>query len=208
VIRASVRGLFTALALLLFVTSLHGQGVVVSADPANNHRGVLRLVEGLADDELSDAVRSGLPLRVRFRVELWKDGMIDDLLGAETWTTVLTFDPLSEKYVIRTRAAAGTARAFEDYHSARAAIEGSYIVSLRPAREGRYYYTAVVVIETLSLSDLDELERWLRGELQPAVSGDRSIPGALGQGARRLFMRVLSLPERRFEGRSERFRLP
>jgi hypothetical protein len=174
----------------------------------NSHRGVLRLVEGLADDELSDAVRSGLPLRVRFRVELWKDGMIDDLLGAETWTTVLTFDPLSEKYVVRTRAAAGTARFFGDYHSARAAIEGSYIVSLRPAREGRYYYTAVVVVETLSLSDLDELERWLRGELQPAVSGDRSIPGALGQGARRLFMRVLSLPERRFEGRSDRFRIP
>jgi len=202
------RGLLTALTPLLFATLLPAQGVVVSADPANSQRGVLRFVEGLADDELSDAVRSGLPLRVRFRVELWKDGLIDDLLGAETWTTVLTFDPLSEKYVVRTRAAAGTARAFEDYHSARAAIEGSYIVSLRPAREGRYYYTAVVVVETLSLSDLDELERWLRGELQPAVSGDRSIPGALGQGARRLFMRVLSLPERRFEGRSDRFRIP
>jgi hypothetical protein len=48
----------------------------------------------------------------------------------------------------------------------------------------------------------------LKGELQPAVSGDRSLPGAIGQGARRLFIRVLSLPERRLEGRSERFRMP
>lgn len=207
-IRNVARGLLTVMMLMLCVQSLHAQGVAVSADPANNRRGVVRFVDGLADDELAAAVRSGLPLRVRFRVELWRDGFVDDLLGAETWTTVLTFDPLSEKYVVRTRAAAGTARAFEDYHSARAAVEGSYIVSLRPAREGRYYYTAVVVVETLSLSDLDELERWLRGELQPAVSGDRSIPGALGQGARRLFMRVLSLPERRFEGRSDRFRIP
>ena len=206
--RTFVRVVLTALALLLHAHDAHAQSVVVSADPANNRRGVLRFVDGLADSELADAVRSGLPLRVRFRVELWKDGLIDDLLGAESWNTVLTFDPLSEKYILRTRVAAGTARAFEDYQSARAAIEGSYLVSLRPAREGRYYYTGVVVVETLSLSDLDELERWLRGELQPAVSGERSIPGALGQGARRLFMRVLSLPERRFEGRSDRFRLP
>jgi hypothetical protein len=79
---------------------------------------------------------------------------------------------------------------------------------LRPSGTGRFYFTGVVTIETLSLSDLAELERWLKGELQPAVAGDRSLPGALGEGAKRLFMRVLSLPERRFEGRSNRFRLP
>ena len=82
-----------------------------------------------------------------------------------------------------------------------------YALSLRPSRRGRYYYTGALDIETLSLSDLEELERWLKGELQPAVSGDRSIPGALGQGARRLFIRVLSLPERRLEARSDRFRV-
>lgn len=204
----SLRSLFALLAAVLAVSSLQAQSVVVSHDAANQQRGVLRLIDALADDELEDAVRSGLPLRARFRVELWKDGAIDNLLGAEQWTTVLTFDPLSEQYVVRTRAPAATARSFADYRSARTAIEGAYLVSLRPTGRGRYYYTAAVDIETLSLSDLDELERWLKGELQPAVSGDRSLPSALGQGARRLFMRVLSLPERRFEGRSDRFRLP
>ncbi|MGQ0561922.1 MAG: DUF4390 domain-containing protein [Gemmatimonadota bacterium] len=206
--RASARLLLAATIGLLCARTLSAQSLVVSADHANQHRGVVRFIEGLADRELEDAVRSGLPLRVRFRVELWKDGFIDDLLGAEQWTTVLTFDALSEQYVLRTRAAAGKARFFSDYRSARAAIEGAYVVSMRPSGTGRYYYTAVVYIETLSLSDLEELERWLKGELQPAVSGDRSIPGALGQGARRLFMRVLALPERRFEGRSDRFRIP
>lgn len=204
----SLRPLLALLAALLAVSSVQAQSVVVSHDAASQHRGVLRVIDALADDELEDAVRSGLPLRVRFRVELWKDGAIDDLLGAEQWTTVLTFDPLSEQYVVRTRAATPTARSFPDYRTARTAIEGAYLVSLRPTGRGRYYYTAAVDIETLSLSDLDELERWLKGELQPAVSGDRSLPSALGQGARRLFMRVLSLPERRFEGRSDRFRLP
>lgn len=203
------------LRLLLFASSLlfaasraQAQSIGVSYDAASQHRGVLRVIDTLADDELEDAVRSGLPLRVRFRMELWRDGTIDDLMGAEQWTTVLTYDALSEQYVIRSRPSTGGEKRFNDYRTARTAIEGVYLATLRPSGRGRYYYTAVVDIETLSLSDLDELERWLKGELQPAVSGDRSIPGALGQGARRLFMRVLALPERRFEGRSERFRLP
>jgi hypothetical protein len=192
----------------LCARTVAAQSLSVSHDPANSSRGVLRLRDALDDSELQDAVRSGLPLRIRIRVELWKDRVVDELQGAEQWTTVLTFDPLSEQYLIRTRALSTTAKSYADYDAARGAIEGAYLVSMRPGGKGRYYYTADVSVETLSLSDLDELERWLKGELRPAVSGDRSIPGALGQGARRLFMRVLSLPERRFEVRSERFRMP
>jgi hypothetical protein len=72
---------------------------------------------------------------------------------------------------------------------------------------GRYYYTAVLQIETLSLSDLDELERWLQGELGPAVSGRRSLSDAVGEGAKRLLIRLLGLPTRRVEARSDRFRI-
>lgn len=193
------------LALLLAAGNAAAQSgtpLSVSHDAASSHRGVLRFGSALADDELEEAVRSGLPLRVRFRLELWKDGMIDDLLGAEEWTTVLTFDPLSKVYAVRGGAPGSTPREFVDYRTARTAIEGTYLASLRPRGNGRFYYIGSVSIETLSLSDLEELERWLK------VSGQRTIPGALGQGARRVFMRVLSLPERRFEVRSARFRLP
>lgn len=200
--------LLVSLLCLITAPVAHAQSIGVSYDAMSQHRGVLRLIDILADEELEDAVRSGLPLRVRFRMELWKDGTLDDLMGAEQWTSVLTFDALSEQYVVRSRPSTGGEKRFNDYRTARTAIEGVYLATLRPSGRGRFYFTAAVDIETLSLSDLDELERWLKGELQPAVSGDRSIPGALGQGARRLFMRVLALPERRFEGRSERFRLP
>jgi hypothetical protein len=143
---------------------------------------------------------------MRFLVELWRDAFFDELVATEQWTTVLTYDALSKQYVARARADA-RARVFPDFATARAAIETAYAAALRPQRRGRYYYTGALDIETLSLSDLEELERWLKGELQPAVSGNRSIPGAIGQGARRLFIRVLSLPERRLEARSERFRV-
>lgn len=201
--------LLFVLTLLLSAAPLNGQGsLTVTHDVNAAHRGVLRVRDILADDELEDAIRSGLPLRVRFRVELWRDAMFDELMATEQWTSVLTFDPLSEVYVVRTRAGSSRARMFADFAAARRLVEATYAVTLRPLKRGRYYYTGSVDIETLSLSDLEELERWLKGELQPAVSGERSITGALGQGARRLFIRVLSLPERRLESRSERFRVP
>lgn len=193
--------------VLLAAEPAVAQSLSISADAGAGYRGVLRVREILSDNELADAVRSGLPLRIRFKVELWRDALFDDLISTEQWTSIVTYDALSQQYVVRTRSEA-RARVFSDFNAARAVIESSYPVSLRPTRRGRYYYTGSADIETLSLSDLEELERWLKGELQPAVSGDRSIPGAIGQGARRLFIRVLSLPERRLEARSERFRVP
>ena len=198
------------LATCLSPAWLHAQSgptLSIHVDPADA-RAVLRLQDALSDRELENAARSGLPLRIRFRVELWKDAFVDKQLGAQEWLIALTFDPLSELFLVRSRANTGTAHAFTDYKSARAAVETAYGIALRPNAAGRYYYTASVDIETLSLSDLDELERWLRGELQPAVTGGASLPGAIGQGARRLFMRVLSVPERRFEARSQRFQIP
>jgi hypothetical protein len=203
-----VRAALFALCIILgAAVPAFAQSLSIAADPAAGHRGVLRVRDILADDELEEAVRSGLPLRVRFKVELWRDAVFDDLTSTEQWTALLTYDALSKQYVVRTRNEA-RARVFADFNSARRAIETAYPVSLRPNGRGRYYYTGSADIETLSLSDLEELERWLKGELQPAVSGDRSIPGAIGQGARRLFIRILSLPERRLEARSERFRVP
>jgi hypothetical protein len=184
-------------------TAVQQPRLAVRADSIANGRAVLELGPILADDALAEAVRSGLPLRIDVRVELWRDGFFDSLEGGEDWAAVLLFEPLERQYVVRP--ATGSARRFNDYARARDAIEAEYMLALAPRRAGRYYYTATLEIETLSLSDLEELERWLRGELGPAVSGERSVAGALGAGARRLLIRLLGLPSRRVEARSERF---
>ncbi|MBI4408689.1 MAG: DUF4390 domain-containing protein [Gemmatimonadetes bacterium] len=180
----------------------------MAADAAAGHRALLRLGPVLQDPGLQEAVRSGLPLRIRLRVELWRDGFVDDLAGTESWATLLLYEPLGGRYLLRTRASSAAAHTFASYDDARAALERIYPLTLRPQRGGRYYYTAVLDIETFSLSDLEELENWLKGELQPAVRGRRSFPSALGQGLKRLLIGILGLPGRRYEAKSEQFRVP
>lgn len=179
----------------------------VEPDPSAGYRPVIRIGDVLADRALEDAARSGLPLRLHTKVELWRDGFFDSLEGSEGRTWVLLYEPLDQRFVLRSRTLAGEVRSFATFREARAAIEGVHPLELRPMRTGRYYYTGVLELETLSLTDLEELERWLKGELQPAVSGDRSLPNAVGTGIKRLFIRVLGVPARRYEARSDWFRV-
>ncbi|HEX6939320.1 MAG TPA: DUF4390 domain-containing protein [Longimicrobiales bacterium] len=179
--------------------------LTIAPDADAGHRPVLRIGAILADPALEEAVRSGLPLRLKCRIELWRDGFFDSLEGSDGTTWVLLYDPLEERFSVRSRSRPSETRFYTSFDSARAAIEGVHTLPIRPSRTGRYYYTVVLELETLSLSDLEELERWLKGELQPAVSGEASVPGAVGRGVKRLFIRVLGLPARRYEARSEWF---
>lgn len=180
----------------------------VQPDVARDHRAVLELHDVLAGDALRDAVRSGIPLRLRVTVELWHDRrFFDELTGSQGWSTVLFFEPLEETFALREPGIA-TIRRFASYQAAAAYVQRVYPLPLHPTQPGGYYYTARVDIETLSLTDLQELEHWLRGELRPAVGGKASVSSALADGMRRLFVRVLGMPSRRFEARSGRFALP
>lgn len=177
------------------------------ADSTVDHRARLRLGPILADGSLEEAAQSGLPLRLTFHVELWREGFFDSLVDTESWTTVLMHEPLDGHYTVIARANPSEAMRVQTYAAARAEIEGDHLLELRPGRSGEYYYTARLDVETLSLSDLDELRRWLRGELRPAVSGDRSIPAAFGEGVKRMLIRLLRLPARQITARSPKFRI-
>lgn len=187
---------------------LHAQQALSIGVDARDHRALVRLGPVLANKDLMDAAIGGLPVRLRVRTELWRDGYFDALTGTATWSAVVVYEPLRERFLVRPLDATGPARSFATYDLTRAAVEGELPTRLRPMQPGRYYYTSVLEIETLSVSDLQELERWLQGEVQPAVAGDQSIPGAIAAGAKRLLIRVLGVPNRRVEARSGRFRVP
>lgn len=189
----------------LFAVLLVLQTPQLAVDPQNAARPVLSLDGLLAGAELRNAVQSGLPIRIRVRVELWRDRVFDELKGSESWSALIAYRPLEKQFVITTQGTPRTLRTVPTFDAAREVVEASRLWNIRPTQSGRYYYTAAIDVETLSLSDLEELERWLKGELKPAVSGDNSIPEAIGEGAKRLLIRVLALPTRSYELKTDRF---
>lgn len=164
---------------------------------------VVRMDGVLRDDALLDALRSGLPLRFHFRVELWRSGGgVDRLVEARENARAMLRAPLDEGYTLED---GRTQRAYATLTECEAALERAFQPPLRPPGSGRYYYIAVLNVETLSISDLDELRRWLRGEARPAVTGNRPVGRAVETGLRRFFVRLLGIPTRRYDVRTPVF---
>jgi hypothetical protein len=149
------------------------------------------------------SLEAGLPVRVTVVTELWRVGFFDAQAGRHEWRASVMYDPLSRTYRLETAEGASVTAA--SLEMAELLLIERLRVPLRPVREGRYYYLGRLEVETLSLSDLDELRRWLRGDLAAAVDGEGRVGGALGRGLQRLLIRVLRLPAESFQARSPTF---
>ncbi|MEQ9569130.1 MAG: DUF4390 domain-containing protein [Longimicrobiales bacterium] len=164
---------------------------------------VVELGALLEDRALANAIHEGLPLRISVDAELWADRFFDSEEGREQWKASVLYDPVTLRYEVQVGDAA--IERFRTLAEARTHLQSAFDLDLRPARPGRYYYLATVEMATLSLSDLEELRRWLSGDLAPAVGGDADVDGAVARGVRRLFVRALGLPTRRVRLRTEAF---
>jgi hypothetical protein len=195
-------GLFTSLR----VADGQAPSFQVQAGTAADGGGAVLLTEGiLSDRAFRGAVESGLPLRFHLRVELWERGFFDRFRDAVDRRYVLVQDPIDRDFRLDL---GGVERRFPTWSLAQRALEAEMRPSLRPQGPGRYYYLASLEIETLSLTDLEELRRWLRGDVRPAVEGRAPPARAVERGLRRVFIRVIGLPARRYEARSGTFVIP
>ncbi|MBT8395697.1 MAG: DUF4390 domain-containing protein, partial [Gemmatimonadetes bacterium] len=125
--------------------------------------------------------------------------------GQHEWRATVVYDPLTRRYRIQTSERTGAEVEVNTLEEAQGALQLTLDIPLRPRESGRFYYVAAVEMKTLSLSDLEELQRWLQGELAPAVAGDRDVEGALATGVRRALVRMLGLPAKRFQVQSPNF---
>jgi len=158
----------------------------------------------LADGKFVGLMRSGFPLRLHYRLELWRSrsGWFDQFVTDFSWDAVARHDPLADDFVLirsesRRVARYGTADDLER------AIEIPYRVTLKPNGSGNFYFLCRLDVTTLNDTDLEELTRWLKGDVSPAVSGGGNVGGALARGAQRLLVRIAGLPRLTLEARSE-----
>ena len=153
------------------------------------------------------ALRSGLPVRLHYRVEVWRsrDGWFDNFNRQVEWDVVVRHEPLLDQYTLLTLVGARRQeRRYATLDALGAALAFAYQINVSPTEAGSYYYTATLEVSTLSDSDLDELERFLEGDLE-AARGREGIGDALGRGATRFLLRLAGLPSLRLEARTGRF---
>jgi len=167
----------------------------------------IRVGDLLTEGGLTQALHSGLPVRIRIVAELWKDGFFDSQKGQGEWRASVLYDPLESRYRVATGPEGAAELTLDSLPEVHDALRAGFHLPLRPQEGGRFYYLGQVEVETLSLSDLEELQRWLRGDLAPAVAGDEAVQTAVGRGVRRALVRILGLPARRFRVRSGSFEI-
>lgn len=164
----------------------------------------------LSDGRTRDLLHHGFPARMHYKLELWStEGWFDDLLQRREWDVIVRYVPLDRKYIVsriegETISTLGT---FDELSQVQELLAKPYRPPMRAAPPGeRVYYNAELEVEMMSVNDLDELERWLRGEFRPAARGERNPGTAVTRGLRSLAVRLLGAEIRRYRARSVTFR--
>ncbi len=163
----------------------------------------------LGERYLVDLLRNGFPARLHYRAELWTaSGLFNSRQRRAEWDVLVRYDAMRQEYdVVRVRGDSVLAASrFAQFADVVTEVERPVRAPILPlaGRRSQYYYITLE-LEMLSVSDLDEVERWLRGELKPAVRGERNPGTAVGRGMRTLLARVLGGEMRRLEARSQTF---
>ncbi|AMW04233.1 hypothetical protein [Gemmatimonas phototrophica] len=201
--------------LLLTLLLLAGGSVVAQAQArpeidirvtAQSYPPLVAVRNVLEEQPFGELLRNGFPARLHIRAEVWTVGRyFDDVRGRAEWDVIVQYNVIEKSYEVARLVGErvtplGSYLRFAD---ARAASELAYLPTLPTPRRGQKGYILVQAeLQTLDVSDLDEVERWLRGEATPAVRGKRSPASALTRGVRTLASRILGGEVRQLEARS------
>lgn len=176
--------------------------------PSGARRAQVQVRDLLADHRWSRALlEQSFPLRLAFRLEIWRsrEGWIDEFQRAAEWSAVIQFEPLEEQFRVTRIFLSGP----EDFRFATRDSLDRWIRSINevdalPQGTGTFYYNVTLTITALSDQDMEDLDRFLNGDVGPPPP---SQPGSLGKSVRRFLLRVAGLPWDELDARSDRFRV-
>jgi hypothetical protein len=155
----------------------------------------IRTIGVVTASHTAELIKNGFPARLHYKLERWAAGTFVNSVKATTeWEVIVEFDALNKLYrVVRATSDNATVLGeFPELRDADALVAEPYrpLISL-PAVGQKSYYVLSLDVQAMSLTDLDEVRRWLRGELRPAVHGERNPGTAVTSGLRTLFVRIL-----------------
>jgi len=154
-------------------------------DPTGARRAWVTVKDLLADSRWSQALEQSFPIRLSFRLEIWRSRAgLDEFQRATEWSTVVQRQPLEDQYRVTQILLSGPV---EHRYSTRDEL-----------------IKALGITSALSDEDMEELERFLAGDTNAPPASERS---SIGRSVRRFLLRVAGLPWTELEARSEMFRI-
>lgn len=164
----------------------------------------------LAGSRIRELLAAGFPAQFHFQVELWSQGRwTNDIERRAEYDVKVRYIPLDKVYEVvqMTDGRALSLGRFARVEDAEAAIARPTRAAVTARRiSRRQYYQVTLGVEVLSLRDLDEVDRWLRGEIEPAFNGNAGT--VVTRGLKTLVARVLGGEKREYEAHTEPFQLP
>jgi len=169
---------------------------------------VVRTDDLLADPRVSSMLGSGFPVRLHYRLEIYRSraNWVDAFVRQTEWDLVIRHEPLLDQYQVA-EVFRSTQRLYR-YAGKEELTAGLAIpreVRVGPRESGEYYYIVSLEVTTLSDSDIKELERFLSGDVAPAATGSEPVGSAVSNAIRRLLLSVSGLPSLSIEGRTNTF---
>jgi len=170
----------------------------------------LQLRNLLQDAKWLEMLQSSLPIRLHYRVELWRvrSDWFDALERAYEWQYLIQAEPLTDEYSSTRFDARGASELPRRFSTLRdldtATVSATQQIRIRPTVPGQYYFVATVQIRTLTDQEMTELERFLQGEAVPR-DADPERRSAIGAAFRRWILRVGGLPRENLEAKTGRF---
>ncbi len=166
----------------------------------------------LSQAKVREMLAASFPLRLHFKVELWSEGtVLNHIERTAEYDVVVRYSVMDKQYevvqLVNDRPLPlGKYARIEDAEGAVARRTRVAITAI-PVRR-RQYYLATLEVKMLSLSDLDEVERWLRGDLQPGLTGQANPGTVITRGLRTVAAKLLGSETREYEASSPSFRVP
>jgi hypothetical protein len=216
--RAPLRVAFAVVLLLGGGGVLHAQRaptleVRLPAPDQFAHAGPLVLAtDMLSSPRWRDPLAAGFPARFHFLITLWSEGrLVNSIERRAEYDVLVRYLAMEKKYEVVQLVNDRTFSLgkFDHVEDAEAAIGRPTRVPIVafPSKK-LFYYRVTLDVQILGASDLDEVNRWLKGELEPAIHGERNPGTALTRSLRMLTSRLLGGDSREFDAETPAFQVP
>ncbi|UCE67490.1 MAG: DUF4390 domain-containing protein [Candidatus Zixiibacteriota bacterium] len=136
--------------------------------------------------DLVSYIKKGVPISFEYKMELWKSrsGWLDNHIVNNGVTYRLRYDTWEKEYTILTEKSEMIIENHLDKdREATDLVKSSGLLKMKLKNTtGQFYITGKLTIRTMSLSNLREVESWLKGEISGAKKPDiKNAPDKLGE---------------------------